>query len=364
MVLTLAWPVAAAAEPDTDATLDVGTTDVPASKSKLVLLRDPAHPVREGAAAAVADHLAAIGYALEVVDHELAAAPDAVWIDRLAADLAPSQARAIAWLAAEGERLDLYVYGCETRTLGRRAIDAVAPGPAGDEAIALLIKDAAAALADGAPIGMETVRLDHPPPPRPPAPAPAPAPVPPPPAPRVHGLRIVAGYAGTSYAANVTWQNGVHVGVGWRLPFGLDLSAGDTWLPPLHAARGPSRIELRRHPFEFALGYAYQRGRLEIAGHVAALLDPVRRVATTVDPGLRALAPATRWWVALAPRLRFDVSIARWFGWWAMAGAEIWLDPVDYGVSAPTKSVVIAPRRVRPSVVTGPRARFELVRRR
>jgi hypothetical protein len=227
------------------------------------------------------------------------------------------------------------------------------------EAVAVMARESTRALLEGGPEAWAPAPPAAPPPP---LPAPPPKQAPPPVAsgPQVpRPLRVWAGYAGSDFAKEPAWRNGVSVGASWR---GLGLAplyAGVGYLfTPAIERTDRVAFQVQRIPFSLSAGWRTEFGPLALDGELGLILELLHRTDSptqTNTPTLKIspLPAHTRALVAIAPRLRIELRPAPSLGLFAGGGIDVLVNKFDYMTRETPPALLLHPFPVRPVAEAG-----------
>lgn len=256
----------------------------------------------------------------------------------------------VFWLDASGsDDWLLYLMDASGERVLARRIEAAAASPAATiEAIAVIVREAAAALVAGRPIAMApvaTVPADPAPEPavEPTAPI-APAPAPPtarspiaaspptaPPTQTPGAFRFALSYVGSPLSEDQPWQSGLGLQLSAFHEAGLFVGLGYTLLPTINARAAGFALTVHRRPIRVLFGAGMALGRsLRVDAEGAGLLD----VATRTTLSTPETAEPTR----ADTKLIVGASIAARLSWipqpsvelFLSLGADVFLNRFDY----------------------------------
>jgi hypothetical protein len=272
------------------------------------------------------------------------------------------QAVGVFWLDAQAGG-DWLLYLAEPRgdrvLVRRLPVDANGVGAA-VEATAVIAKQSTAALLSGQTIGMQPVAI-----------APESAPAPPPlsdegeaPPEPVHpvvvgpsplrGLSVSLAYAGDAFAAQVPWQSGLRLRVGYTWPFGGYVAAGFVRYNDVNVGASDIAFRVGRVPFDGALGYTVRTGRFGASFEARPILELASRHVLSVAAPLARTPDATRQVVLLSPRARFEYTFTRVFGVYLGGGVDFALNEFSFVTRVDGHDrALLEPRRVRPAAELG-----------
>jgi hypothetical protein len=214
------------------------------------------------------------------------------------------------------------------------------------EAVAVMVRESTRALIENEP----------PPEPKPPTPSPAPNPA----APRqdLRPLRLWVDYSLDDFAPEVTWQHGLGLGVAWQGTRPWYLGLGLLITAPMDPP-APLAITVQRYPIAAVLGYRYRAGLFSLDGELGVSADLLRRSAATrqADDGsfhVTAEPAESSVLLAVAPRIRGEVQPWPAWGFFAVLGMDILLNPFSYISKMDTRRTsLLRPRPIRPVAEIG-----------
>ena len=281
-------------------------------------------------------------------------------------------ARAVFWFdLRHDEEWVVYVYVRDRSAVLRRRVPEAAQSPeAAVEAMWLIVRSGAMAIASGTDAGMETVDPDQvaaevkaasepepAPPTQPPTPSTARSEHSPP---QLRGVWLSFAYLGEGLASTVPWQSGASLELAYAVHRFVKLGIGYGVVGGL-PVRTPAELHILRHEIAAILGVGgpvHPRLRVEARVLPAAELSQWRTPADD-GTGLRVIGKAAaelvfRVW--LVPQLSFDLG----------AGASVTFNDFDFVQCEATASectgdarrVVLSPWRVRPRARVGISALF------
>jgi hypothetical protein len=239
------------------------------------------------------------------------------------------------------------------------------------EAVAVIARGAAEALLHGEPVRGESTELAStpaaiPPPVVPPPVVPPPAaplPAVPPPAPKPTpkpttssptelgaGLRLSAGYVGTTLAPQRPWQSGLQLSAAWLWSKGPYLGLAYEWFPPdrLQAERLGQAVaaSIARHPVFVTAGYRRPLWPFVVAVQASASVDVLTR--HTLEPTGKAQAgDSARLVIALTPAARAELPVTRWLSCFLDAGLDVLLNNFKYISDTAGTPTLLAPNTLR-----------------
>lgn len=272
-------------------------------------------------------------------------------IAAMSARASEAGAFAVCWIDAEPDgRWLVHVLDPVNDRLVVRPIDAAEERRgAAIEAVAVMTRDSAEAIASG-------VVVPTPAPSRAPSPAPRPqaTPTSPTPAPRpLHRpVRLSVGYAGHDFAPEVSWRHGALVSASWVTERGPLLGA--SWAPSQDVQiDSPVRFEVER-PLVLAFfgGYRWTASRVALDGIVGLTVDAMSR-HTPAQPGVRVAGSSSRLATALSPRVQVEWAATAALGIYANGGIDIVLNNFKYFYDDTDPRVVLDPHRLRLVVSAG-----------
>jgi hypothetical protein len=297
---------------------------------------------------AVADHLAAVGVAVEPDALATPASP-AEQLDAADARADARGALALLWIDPLEDAIRIRLVDARAGALYERGVVRGETDATTSEAVAVVVRRAVEDLLAGSePEGLDRVAIER-------APPRASVAAPPRPSPphRRWRLRVGAAYSGEAWARERAWQSGMAAELGFLAPFGLHVALGYRVLAPARVDDDAASLRVGRHPIELGIGWSLRRGLLAVDARVVAVVDVL---AARVRPERAGVVgrDSVRADGGVAARFGAGVRALPWLVVGAAVALEVWPAAFSWAVEDEGDTrVLLTPRKVRPHVLVG-----------
>jgi hypothetical protein len=160
-------------------------------------------------------------------------------------------------------------------------------------------------------------------------------------------VAVTAGYAGTHFATNTSWQSGFTPGFRWVAFRPMYVAARYTFFPKLEGGTKETAVSVARHPGELAIGYVGST-RLAANAELGIVFDYTSRQTRSNGPGFEPTPTSRRSTLAFGARAGASFAFVPAVELALRGGADFLV--TRYAYVMPDGRTVAAPHGVRPRV--------------
>jgi hypothetical protein len=160
-------------------------------------------------------------------------------------------------------------------------------------------------------------------------------------------VSVTAGYAGTHFATNTSWQSGFTPGFRWVAFRPVYVAARYTFFPKLEGGTKETAVSVARHPGELAVGYVGTT-RLAANAELGIVFDYTSRQTRSNGPGFEPTPTSRRSTLAFGARAGASFAFVPAVELALRGGADFLV--TRYAYVMPDGRTVAAPHGVRPRV--------------